>query len=103
MSQRVRRCRVTATPLAGGTRKMDNVRSIAGVRAPDVRDLRANVAGQVVVPGDESWDEARQAWNLATDQRPVAVAIPENVQDVVEIVNYACESGLQVAPQGTGH
>jgi FAD/FMN-containing dehydrogenase len=82
---------------------MDNVRSIAGVRAPDVRDLRANIAGQVVVPGDEDWDEARQAWNLAADQRPVAVAIPENVQDVVEIVNYARECGLQVAPQGTGH
>ena len=82
---------------------MDNVRSIAGVRALDVRDLRANIAGQVVVPGDENWDEARRAWNLASDQRPVAVAIPENVQDVVEIVDYARECGLQVAPQGTGH
>jgi FAD/FMN-containing dehydrogenase len=82
---------------------MDNVRSIAGVSAPDVRDLRANIAGQIVVPGDERWDEARQAWNLAADQRPVAVAIPENAQDVAEIVNYARECGLQVAPQGTGH
>ncbi len=82
---------------------MDNVRSIAGVSAPDVRDLRANIAGQIVVPGDERWDEARQAWNLAADQRPVAVAIPENAQDVAEIVSYARECGLQVAPQGTGH
>jgi FAD/FMN-containing dehydrogenase len=82
---------------------MDNVRSIAGVGAPDVRDLRANITGEIVVPGDESWDEARQAWNLAADQRPVAVAIPENAADVAEIVHYARECGLQVAPQGTGH
>ena len=27
-------------------------------------------------PGDLDWDEARQAWNLAVDQRPAAVAIP---------------------------
>jgi FAD/FMN-containing dehydrogenase len=82
---------------------MDNLRSLAGANAPDVRDLRASIRGEVVVPGDPSWDEARRAWNLSADQRPVAVAVPENALDVVEIVNYARECGLQVAPQGTGH
>jgi FAD/FMN-containing dehydrogenase len=82
---------------------MDNVRSVAGVAAPDVRELRANLQGEVVVPGDENWDEARLAWNLAADQRPVAVAIVESAQDVVEVVRYARDCGLQVAPQGTGH
>jgi FAD/FMN-containing dehydrogenase len=82
---------------------MDNVRSIAGLGLPDVRDLRARIAGEVAVPGDERWDELRAAWNLAVDQRPVAVAVPENAQDVVEIVEYARDCGLQVAPQGTGH
>jgi FAD/FMN-containing dehydrogenase len=82
---------------------MDNVRSIAGLGLPDVRDLRARIAGEVAVPGDERWDALRAAWNLAVDQRPVAVAVPENAQDVVEIVEYARDCGLQVAPQGTGH
>jgi hypothetical protein len=82
---------------------MESMRGIAGYGAPDVRDLRENMAGEVVVPGDENWDEARQAWNLSADQRPVAVAIPETAEDVVEVVNYARECGLQVAPQGTGH
>jgi UDP-N-acetylenolpyruvoylglucosamine reductase len=82
---------------------MENVTRIAGFGAPDLRDLRANTVGEIVVPGDDAWDAARQAWNLAVDQRPVAVAIPETVQDVVEIVTYARECGLQVAPQGTGH
>jgi FAD binding domain-containing protein/berberine-like enzyme len=82
---------------------MDNVRSIAGLGLPDVRDLRANIVGEVAVPADARWDEARAAWNLAVDQRPVAVAIPENAQDVIEIVAYARDCGLRVAPQGTGH
>ena len=82
---------------------MDNMLRTDWFGAPDVRELRANMVGEVVVPGDENWDEARRAWNLAVDQRPVAVAIPETVQDVVEVVTYARDCGFQVAPQGTGH
>lgn len=82
---------------------MDNVMQLAEIRTPHVRDLRANLVGELVVPGDENWDEARLAWHLAVDQRPAAVAIPENVHDVIEIVHWARESGLWVAPQGTGH
>ncbi len=65
--------------------------------------LRAQLTGAVTVPGDAGWDEARQAWNLAVDQRPAAVAEPETVADVVAIVNFARERGLRVAAQGTGH
>ena len=69
----------------------------------DIRELAARIDGNLVVPSDAGWDEARQAWNLAADQRPAAVAVPDNVGDVVEIVEFAREAGLRVAPQGTGH
>lgn len=71
--------------------------------ALDVRALRARLLGEVVVPGDEGWDEARRAWNLAVDQRPAAVAFPETAGDVAAIVEFARSNGLRVAPQGTGH
>jgi FAD/FMN-containing dehydrogenase len=67
------------------------------------RALRARLQGDLVFADDESWDEARQAWNLAVDQRPAAVALPETVDDVIQIVDFAREHGLRVAPQGTGH
>jgi FAD/FMN-containing dehydrogenase len=67
------------------------------------RALRARLWGDLVLPGDESWDEARRAWNLAVDQQPAAVALPETADDIVEIVDFAREHGLRVAPQGTGH
>jgi len=82
---------------------MDNVMQLAEVRAPHVRDVRANLVGEIVLPGDENWDEARLAWNLAVDQRPAAVAIPETVHDVIELVAWASDNGYRVAPQGTGH
>jgi FAD/FMN-containing dehydrogenase len=69
----------------------------------DVTDLRARMAGDVTVAGDADWDTARQAWNLAVDQRPAAVAEPETVGDVVTVVRWATERGLRVAAQGTGH
>jgi FAD/FMN-containing dehydrogenase len=69
----------------------------------EVSSLRARLTGDVFVPGDAEWDEARQAWNLAVDQQPAAVALPETAADVAAIVAFARAHGLRVAPQGTGH
>jgi FAD/FMN-containing dehydrogenase len=69
----------------------------------DVATLRDALNGSVVLPGDDGWDAARQAWNLAVDQRPAFVALPESAADVQALVNFARTRGLRVAMQGTGH
>jgi FAD/FMN-containing dehydrogenase len=69
----------------------------------DIRALRARVRGAIVLPGDTDWDAARQAWNLAVDQRPFAVALVESAEDVRAVVDFARVHGLRVAPQSTGH
>ena len=66
-------------------------------------DLGDGLGDRVVGPQDPRWDEARRAWNLAVDQRPAAVAIPESAQEVAALVEVAREHGLRVAPQGSGH
>jgi FAD binding domain-containing protein/berberine-like enzyme len=65
--------------------------------------LSGLVAGAVVRPGDADWDEARRAWNLAVDQHPAAVVVPESAEDILAAVQAARAAGLRVAPQGTGH
>ncbi|HEV2769749.1 MAG TPA: FAD-binding protein [Solirubrobacteraceae bacterium] len=67
------------------------------------RELRRTCKGAVFLPGDEGWDAARQAWNLAVDQRPAAVVYAVDEDDVVAVVDTARKAGLRVAPQGTGH
>lgn len=57
----------------------------------------------VVTPADPGWDDARRAWNLCVDQRPVAVALPESADHVAAAVRHAAAHGLRVAVQGTGH
>jgi hypothetical protein len=54
-------------------------------------------------PADPGWDDARQAWDLAVDQHPAAVALPKSAADVAAAVRFAREGGLRVAAQGTGH
>jgi FAD/FMN-containing dehydrogenase len=68
--------------------------------APALRDL---CRGAVALPGDEGYDAARQAFNLAVDQRPAAVACPADAREVAEVVRAARAVGLRAAPQATGH
>ena len=66
-------------------------------------DLAAGLDGVLVLPGDAVWDTARSPWQLATDQRPVAVVQAASTADVVATVRAARSLGLRVAPQATGH
>jgi hypothetical protein len=67
----------------------------------DFSDLKLD--GRVATPGDSDWDEARQAWNLAADPNPGAVAFVESPDDVAKVIRYAGQHGHKVTGQGTGH
>ena len=69
----------------------------------DTAGLAARLTGRLVTPADPDWDTARQAWNLAIDQRPAFVVLAESAGDVAATVDAARAAGLRVAPQGTGH
>jgi FAD/FMN-containing dehydrogenase len=62
-----------------------------------------SIRGRIATADDPDWDEARQAWNLAADQRPSAVAFVEGAEDVSKVARFASDNGLRVAAQGTGH
>ena len=62
-----------------------------------------SIRGRIATSSDSDWDEARQAWNLAADQRPEAVALVASADDVSKVIRFARENDLKVAGQGTGH
>ena len=66
-------------------------------------DLRERVTGEVILPGDASYDSARAAWNLSVSQHPAMIVVAENVQDVKEAVLFAAENQMEIAVQTTGH
>jgi len=57
----------------------------------------------LLTPGEDGYDAARQAFNLAVDQRPSAIALPQDAAEVAAVVRYARAAGLRVAAQSTGH
>ncbi|HEU5063692.1 MAG TPA: FAD-binding oxidoreductase [Solirubrobacterales bacterium] len=82
-----------------------NPETLAAPVAPamEIADLPRLIGGTVLRPNDEGWDAARQAFNLAVDQRPALIAEPRSREEVAAVVRFAAANGLRVAPQRTGH
>jgi FAD/FMN-containing dehydrogenase len=71
--------------------------------ALDLSSLRRDLDGGAYLPGEDGWDDARRAWNLAVDLQPAAVVQAAGAADVVRVVDFARGRGLRVAAQSTGH
>ena len=70
---------------------------------PTIAQLREQVRGDVVTPDAAGYEDARKVYNAMIDRRPGVVVRPANVEDVVAAVNFARESGLDLAVRGGGH
>src|SRR6516225_7031697 len=84
-------------------RKKETINTTDTTAGRGLEALRAAIAGQVFVPGEAGYDRARQAWNLAVDQRPAVVVEAGSAADVARAVRFARAHGMRIAPQGTGH
>jgi FAD/FMN-containing dehydrogenase len=71
--------------------------------ATQIEEFKALFHGEVMVPGAEGYEPARQIWNAMIDRRPVIIARCASTADVVMAVNFARENDLLVAVKGGGH
>ena len=69
----------------------------------DASRLSTGLTGEVVLPGQPGFDDARQAFNLSADQEPAAVVFAGSARDVAAAITFAADHGLRIAAQGTGH
>ncbi|HTP88528.1 MAG TPA: FAD-binding oxidoreductase [Bryobacteraceae bacterium] len=65
--------------------------------------LRGQLRGDLIVPGDASYDQARKLYNAMIDRKPRLIVRCVDVADVIACVNYARDSGLLLAIRGGGH
>ena len=68
-----------------------------------IDDLRAQLNGDLITPGDPNYDEARQVFFKGFDKRPLAVARVAGADDVAAVVNAAREGGIELAVRSGGH
>ena len=79
------------------------VNNTATINSEQIEALRTAVRGDVVVPEDASYDEARAVYNAMIDKRPSVVIRCQDVNDVIAGVNLGREEGMPVAVRGGGH
>jgi FAD/FMN-containing dehydrogenase len=68
-----------------------------------VEALRTCLRGELVEPGDDSYDRARLIWNGMFDKQPALIACCDGTADVIAAVNFAREQELLVAVRCGGH
>ena len=66
---------------------------------PPIRDF----AGEVLMPGDAAFEEARRVHNAAVDHVPALIARCAGAHDVASALRHARERGLPVTVRGGGH
>ncbi|MFC5725029.1 FAD-binding oxidoreductase [Streptomyces gamaensis] len=78
--------------------------SAAAPLAPaDVEELRSQVAGPVLLPGQDGFAEEHTGFELSVEHRPLVIVCATGAADVIAAVRFAAARGLPVAVQATGH
>jgi FAD/FMN-containing dehydrogenase len=65
-------------------------------------ELHGSFGGEIVMPGDPSYDEGRRVWNGSIDRFPALIARCRGVADVIAAVGLARDAGLPAAVRGGG-
>ena len=66
-------------------------------------EFKAQIRGEVILPDNENYDEARKVYNANIDKHPGMIIMCVDVADVIASVNYGRDNNLLVAVRGGGH
>jgi FAD/FMN-containing dehydrogenase len=65
--------------------------------------LRETFNGEVILPGDEAYDDARRVWNAVFDRRPALLVRPIDIKAVATAIRFGRERDLEIAIRSGGH
>ncbi|TAN09716.1 MAG: FAD-binding oxidoreductase [Rhizobiaceae bacterium] len=65
--------------------------------------LRRTLRGELVLPTDPAYAQARQVWNGLVDKRPGAIAYCAGTDDVVAALSFARENTMPLSVRSGGH
>ena len=68
-----------------------------------IQAFAATLRGELVRPGDASYDDTRKVYNGMHDRRPALIVLAAGVADVIAAVRFARERELVLAVRGGGH
>jgi FAD/FMN-containing dehydrogenase len=65
--------------------------------------LRAGLRGQVILPGEAGYDNARTVWNAMIDRKPAVVVRCLGASDIIRSIRFGRDQNLALAVRGGGH
>ena len=71
--------------------------------APGALDRLRRTCGEVITPGDSTYDDARRLWNALHDRRPAVIVRPTTAQKVATAIRFAREHDLEIVVRSGGH
>ena len=63
----------------------------------------AGFMGDLIAPGHDDYEAARQVWNGQIQRRPALIAQARGAADVIEAVRFCRDQGLPASVRGGGH
>jgi FAD/FMN-containing dehydrogenase len=75
----------------------------SGVATAPYDELAGALLGELILPADPGYDEARAVYNAMIDKRPAAIARCRDSTDVMACVRFARAHDLTIAVRGGGH
>ncbi|CAE6831899.1 FAD-binding oxidoreductase [Paraburkholderia domus] len=76
---------------------------MVSVSSSAVEELKTATRGQLLLPGDAGYDEARSIWNAMIDRHPAMILRCAGVADVRRGVAFARDNDLPLAVRSGGH
>ena len=68
-----------------------------------IKSFRSRIRGDLILPADDAYEDARKVWNGMTDKRPGLIVRCAGVADVMNAVNFVRDNELLVAVRGGAH
>ena len=79
------------------------VQSTTGLTRDQAGRLRDAFAGEIVTPGDTSYDDARRLWNAVHDRRPAVIVRPGRLRRSRRRSGSRASEDLELAVRSGGH
>jgi len=67
------------------------------------RELKDKLSGEMILPQDSNYDDARTIYNAMIDKHPGCIVKCNNRDDVVDAIQFARAKGIEVSVRGGGH
>lgn len=73
------------------------------VNETSIKQFGESLRGEIILPGDAGYDDARKVYNGMIDKKPAIIAKCFDVTDVVAAVNFGRENNMLISVRGGGH